>query len=216
VNHGSRPFRLRALMRHAMSRGFSLSLGVLAAPLLPLLSRAPRFRSLPERLLRSSPPGPADLIHVLGGGLDRPDLRVDHGVSLFRRGLAPRLLLTGTGFGIDWSRRNGARARELGVPDGALILDASPRSTRAEARLLGKMALEEELRSVIVVTEAFHAGRAARLCERATAGTGVRILSCPADLDGFPPRRWWQDLHTRSLLLGEAARLLVARTTRDA
>ena len=42
----------------------------------------------------------------------------------------------------------------------ALALDASPTTTRAEARVLREMARREGLRSVMVVTEAFHAGRA--------------------------------------------------------
>jgi uncharacterized SAM-binding protein YcdF (DUF218 family) len=208
--------RCRAWLRHHLSRGFSLGLGAVSAPLLPLLGRARWFRTLPERLLRVTTPAPADLIHVLGGGLDQPQARVDHGVALYQRGLAPRMLLTGTGFGIDWAQRNRGRACELGVPEEALVLDASPRSTRAEARRLRDLAIDEKLRSVIVVTEAFHAGRAARLFEHAVRETEVRILSCPADLQGFPPSRWWQDGRTRSLLLGEAARLLVARATGNA
>jgi uncharacterized SAM-binding protein YcdF (DUF218 family) len=140
---------------------------------------------------------------------------VDHGVSLFQRGLAPRLLLTGTGFGIDWAEHNSRRARELGVPDHALLADASPRSTLAEAKVLHELARREGLRSVIVVTEAFHAERASRRLEQALQGTGIRVLSCPADLGTFPPPDWWQDLQTRSLLLGEAARLWLARPTGD-
>ena len=206
--------RLAPLLRHGLSRGFSLGLGVLSAPLLPVLSRTLWFRSLPGRLLRSVPPAPADLIHVLGGGLGGATTRVEHGVSLFRRGLAPRVLLSGTGFRVDWAHRNRLRALELGVPEEALVLAPGPRSTRAEARMLRDMAEREKLCSVILVTEAFHAGRAARLFERTLEH--VRILSCPADADSFPPQRWWQDRQTRSLLLGEAARLLLARTNGDA
>jgi len=212
----NRPRRPGSLPHHLLSRGFSLGLGALSAPLAPALAHARWFRCLPQRLVRTTPPATADLIHVLGGARDQPHLRVDHGISLFLRGLAPRLLLTGTGFGIDWAQHNHRRARELGVPGHALLAEASPRSTRAEARLLCELARREELRSVIVVTEAFHAERATRLFERAVRGTGIRILSCPADLATFPPPGWWQDLQTRSLLLGEAARLLFARATGDA
>ncbi len=212
----NQPRRPGSLPRHLLSRGFSLGLGALSAPLLPVLARARWFRFLPHRLVRTTPPVGADLIHVLGGARERPTLRVDHGVSLFQLGLAPRLLLTGTGFGIDWAQHNSKRARELGVPEHALLAEASPRSTRAEARVLYELAQRESLRSVILVTEAFHAERATRLFERAVRGTGIRILSCPAGLSTFPPPGWWQDLQTRSLLLGEAARLWLARATGDA
>jgi uncharacterized SAM-binding protein YcdF (DUF218 family) len=199
-----------------LARGFSLGLGALSAPLLPALARARWFRFLPQRLVRQTTPVAADLIHVLGGALDMTRLRVDYGVSLFQRGLAPRLLLTGTGFGINWAEYNSRRARELGVPEDLLLSQASPRSTRAEAKLLRELAQREGLRSVILVTEAFHAERASRLFQRAVRGTGVRILSCPSDLGSYPPPGWWQDLQTRSLLLGEAARLWLARPTEDA
>jgi uncharacterized SAM-binding protein YcdF (DUF218 family) len=199
-----------------LSHGFSLGLGALSAPLVPALARLHWFRFLPHRLVRATPPAAADLIHVLGGARGGPYLRVDHGVSLFQRGLAPRLLLTGTGFRIDWAEQNSRRARQLGVPDRALLADASPGSTRAEAKVLHELARREGLRSVIVVTEAFHAERATRRFEQAVRGTGIRILSCPADLGTFPPPVWWQDLQTRSLLLGEAARLLLIRGTGDA
>jgi len=199
-----------------LSRGFSLGLGALSTPLVPALAHARWFRCLPNRLVRQTSPAAADLIHVLGGARKREYLRVDYGVSLFQRGLAPHLLLTGTGFGIDWAEHNRRRARELGVPEDALLSYASPLSTRAEARLLCELAQREGLRSVILVTEAFHAERSARLFERAVRGTGIRILSCPADLGSYPPPAWWQDLPTRSLLLGEAARLWLARPTGDA
>jgi uncharacterized SAM-binding protein YcdF (DUF218 family) len=201
------------LLRHVLSRGFSLGLGALARPFLPWLTRSHRFRTLPQRLMRVATPAPVDLIHVLGGGLRHPTLRVDHGVALFRRGLAPRLLLTGAGFQLDWAQRNRNRALELGVPESALALDASPTTTRAEARVLREMARREGLRSVMVVTEAFHAGRAARIFERALRPEGVRVLSCPADLGVFPPVEWWGDRQARATVLGEAARLLLARGT---
>ena len=130
--------------------------------------------------------------------------------------MAPRILLTGTGRGVNWAERNRRRALELGVPEEALILDPDPRSTRAEARRLRFLCARESWDSAIVVTEAFHAGRAARLFDRALHERGVRVLSCPALLPGFPPGRWWQDPRTRSVLLGEAARLLLARTAGNA
>ncbi len=212
----SRPGGPVALLRHGMSRGFSLGLGALSGLFLPILTRTLWFPSLPGRLLRADTPAPSDIIHVLGGGLGSPITRIDQGAALFHLGLAPRILLTGTGNGINWAERNRRRALDLGVPDEALILDPRPRSTRIEARTLKRLCARESWDRVMVVTEAFHAGRAARLFERALHDRGVRVLSCPAELPGFPPGRWWQDMRTRSLLLGEAARLLLARTTGSA
>jgi uncharacterized SAM-binding protein YcdF (DUF218 family) len=187
--------------------------GLAAAPLLPWLARRASFRALPARLLVASEPQAADLIHVLGGGHAGEDVRIDHAVALHRRGFAPLLLLTGSEWGIDWARHNAARALARGVPEAALRLDSAPRTTRAEARALRRLLAREPVRSVLLVTEAFHAGRASRVFARTLRGTGVRLRSCPVGADRFPPPRWWEDRTQRALVLGEALRLLLARAT---
>jgi len=185
--------------------------GAVARPLLPLLRRVSAFRALASRQLASDPPAPADLIHVLGGGNTGPTVRIDHAVALFQHRLAPRLLLTGSEWGIDWAARSRQRALELGVPATALLLDPAPRSTRQEAACLARLAPSLGARSVILVTEAFHSGRAHRLFTRTLAPAGIRVLSCPAHPDGFPPPRWWDEPGLRALVLGETARLALAR-----
>ena len=164
-------------------------------------------------MLVAARPAPADLIHVLGGGQLGPYLRVDHGVALYRAGYAPRLLLTGSEWRIEWAERNRDRALAQGVPAAALHLDPSPRTTHAEALVLRRLAAAGGIRSVLLVTEAFHAGRAARIFSRALRGAAVELRSCPAGCGGFPPPRWWEDPPLRALVLGEAARLALARTT---
>jgi len=200
-----------AAVRLAASRGSTLLAGAVARPLLPLLRHLASFRGLAARQFASDLPAPADLIHVLGGGHAGPTIRIDQAVALYRRGLAPRLLLTGSEWGIDWAARSAARARALGVPDSALLLHPAPRSTRQEAICLARLAPALGARSVILVTEAFHSGRALRLFARTLAPTGMRVISCPALPDGFPPPRWWEQPGLRALVLGEAARLAVAR-----
>ena len=204
---------LRARLKRVASRALTRAAGAVARPLVPWLSRRERFRTLPQRLLIAATPESADLIHVLGGGHAGAHLRVDHGIDLYLRGLAPRMLLTGSEWGIDWARSNAERAASRGVPSSALVLDPRPGTTRAEAARLRKIVEENDIRTVLLVTEAFHAGRAARIMERALRDTGARVRSCPADAAGFPHRRWWEDPTQRALVLGEAARLFLARAT---
>jgi uncharacterized SAM-binding protein YcdF (DUF218 family) len=207
------PHDVRAAAHGLASRGATLAAAAVVRPLLPLLARRPAFRALAARQFAAEPPAPADLIHVLGGAHRGPAVRIDHGVALYRLGLAPRLLLTGSEWGIDWAARNRARALALGVPAAALLGDPAPRSTREEAAVLGRVAAGGGLRCVILVTEAFHSGRAERLFARALEGSGVRLLSCPAAAAGFPPTRWWEEPGLRARVIGEAARLAVARVT---
>ena len=204
---------LRDRIKGIASRGLTRAAGALTRPALPWLSRREGFRTLPQRLLIAASPERADLIHVLGGGLVDDHLRVDRAVELYQRGFAPRMLLTGSEWRIDWAERNARRARDLGVPSSALLLDPVPRTTRAEAAVLRRIVIAEGIRTVLLVTEAFHAGRAVRVMERALRRTGARVRSCPAGSEGFPPDRWWEDPAERALLLGEAARLLLARAS---
>lgn len=210
------PTGVRYRLKGMASRGGSRCIGALCRPLLPWLSRREGFRRLPEHLLVQASPAAADLIHVLGGAQAGPHVRVDHGVDLHLQGLAPRLLLTGSEFGIDWARRNADRALARGVAPSALILDPSPTSTRTEAAVLRRVVARERCGSVLLVTEAFHAGRAARVMERALEGTGVALRSCPAGAACYPPAAWWEDPLQRSLVLGEAARLCLARAMGNA
>jgi uncharacterized SAM-binding protein YcdF (DUF218 family) len=207
---------VRHRLKGMASRGGSRCIGAICRPLLPWLSRREGFRRLPEQLLVQASPAAADLIHVLGGAQAGPYVRVDHGVDLHLQGLAPRLLFTGCEFGIDWARRNADRALERGVAAAALILDPAPTSTLAEAAALRRVVTQAGCRTVLLVTEAFHAGRAARVMGRALEGTGVELRSCPAGAAGYPPATWWEDPLQRSLVLGEAARLCLARAMGNA
>jgi uncharacterized SAM-binding protein YcdF (DUF218 family) len=109
----------------------------------------------------------ADAVVILGarlaGGAIGPVLaeRIEVGVALWRRGLAPSIVVSGRGE----ARPMAARARELGVPDAALIVEDRARTTRENAErtaaLIGRGA------RVLVVSQPFHLRRAVYLFERA-------------------------------------------------
>lgn len=116
---------------------------------------------------------PADVIIVLGAAAydAKPspvfEERLRHGVALYRRGLAPRLLLTGGygGTGARFSESQVGRRYALreGVPDEAILIESISRNTcqnLQEARLL--MA-EHELHRAIVVSDPLHMARALRI-----------------------------------------------------
>jgi uncharacterized SAM-binding protein YcdF (DUF218 family) len=126
------------------------------------------------------------------------DRRVRHAVSLWRRGLAPHLVLTGgaaEGEPVSEARAAAALARSLGVPDDALVLEERSTSTEENARFARDAILEkadggrrtsaqsaQSARSarsarVIVVSDAYHVTRGGRVFERyfaAVETSGVR------------------------------------------
>lgn len=117
---------------------------------------------------------PAHAIVVLGAaqwdGKPSPVLkaRVDHAVSLWRRGLAPTLVMTGGAGPGDTTTEAAVERRyamSLGVPASAIKLEPESRSTaeslRNVAALMGK-----DAREVILVSDPFHMLRLSILAHR--------------------------------------------------
>ena len=117
----------------------------------------------------------ADVIVVLGAAqyVGRPSpvlrARVDHAVSLWKRGLAPTLILTGgTGVGDTTSEAAVARkyAMSKGVPDGAIVLEFKGRTTSESMRAVARIMEDREQESVILVSDPFHMLRLSILARR--------------------------------------------------
>jgi len=119
--------------------------------------------------------GPADAIIVLGAaqyeGRPSPVLkaRLDHAASLWNRGLAPRMIVTGVRGVGDTTSEAAVGRRYLvqrGIPAGSIWMDTEGLTTSqsmvAVRRLLGTKASP----SVLIVSDAFHMLRLAILTRR--------------------------------------------------
>jgi uncharacterized SAM-binding protein YcdF (DUF218 family) len=136
-----------------------------------------------------SPPSPADVIVVLGGGVTWPGeltcqslVRAQHGAFLYREGLAPRVILSGGG------KRGDARVpteaqlmaqlvRGLGVPESAILIEDQSRRTRENATRSAALMRREHLRKALLVTDAIHMRRARLAFLK--AGADVSPATCP-------------------------------------
>lgn len=117
---------------------------------------------------------PAHAIVVLGAaqydGRPSPVLRarVDHAIQLWRRGLAPTLIVTG-GRGQGDTTTEAAVERRYaiahGVPDSAILLEPESRSTSESLRNVSAM-LTKNRRDVILVSDPFHMLRLSILARR--------------------------------------------------
>ncbi len=106
-----------------------------------------------------------DAIIVMGAaqyrGKPSPALRtrLDHAITLWQRGLAARMLLTG-GIGTGDSISEAAVGRQYvmtrGVPDSAILLDNEGRSSAQSLRVAADLMKAHRLRSAIAVSEPFH------------------------------------------------------------
>ncbi len=118
---------------------------------------------------------PAGAIVVLGAaqyvGHPSPVLRarLEHAVSLWRRGMAPRMVLTGgTGDGDTTSEAAVSRkfVVQQGVPDSAILLEAKSRTTSESLRAVAAMMKAQGSDTVILVSDPFHMLRLTILARR--------------------------------------------------
>jgi uncharacterized SAM-binding protein YcdF (DUF218 family) len=117
---------------------------------------------------------PADAIVVLGAGvtpegeLSANSLRrTVYGIRLYRRGLAPRLMLLGPEKeGMVEAEVRARFAAELGVPADAMIVEPGGHTTRDEARLVAGRLAAFRPATVLLVTNLHHLPRARLLFEK--------------------------------------------------
>lgn len=162
----------------------------------------------------------ADAIVVLGGSSTYVE-RASVAARIFKEGRAPKIILTNDGQQSGWSneeRRNPffveRAAKELetsGVPVEKIeILPQLVTSTYEEAVLLREYATAHQLRSVLIVTSAYHTRRALWTLRRAFEGSGVElgIESPPAGWQTPSPATWWLHLRGWRLVAGEYVKLV--------
>jgi len=146
-----------------------------------------------RRVLREAtgdPLEPADAILVLGRRLqaDRPtavfEARLAHAADLWRRGLAPRILVAGgiTG-GASRSEAEAGRAWLLdhGLPAESVRIEDQSQHTLENLFLLRQTLRDEGWHQVILVSDGLHLARAGALAK----GLGLQVRRSPAP--GCPP-----------------------------
>jgi uncharacterized SAM-binding protein YcdF (DUF218 family) len=118
---------------------------------------------------------PATAIVVLGAAqyVGRPSpvlrARLDHAIALWRAGLAPRMIVTGgRGEGDTTSEAAVSRRYALrrGVPDSAIVLENTGRTTRESLQGVVALMNGQRRRDVILVSDPFHMLRLSILARR--------------------------------------------------
>jgi len=144
----------------------------------------------PELFVHGARLSHADAVVVLGhrppstsGGAVAPetDRRMRRGAELYRRGLAPLLIITGSA---EEAQVMVSRANELGVPASAIRVDRHARDTADNARNAVQLACGGQSACaprLIVVSSAYHLQRAQRLFVCAGAQTQVAAAEIPDD-----------------------------------
>lgn len=145
----------------------------------------------------------ADAIVVLSGSSAYIE-RTQKAAELYRQGRAPVVLLTNDQMRGGWSstlQRNPyfvERATDelinAGVPpDRIKIVPGLAASTRDEALLLRDYSIAQGLRSILLVTSAYHSRRALRTVRQSFSDTRTHVGIDPAPVGGNTPSTifWW-------------------------
>ncbi len=156
-------------------------------------------------LVVEKPLSKADAILVLGGSSTYTE-RAQEAAVIFKRGIAPKIFLTNDGLQGGWDQKEQrnpyfvelARSELIrqGVPENAIeILSTVVAGTNDEANLFVKISTERKLKSVLLVTSAFHTRRALRTFEREFAKETLRveigIESASPGTQTPKPSSWW-------------------------
>jgi len=188
------PFRrVPRLVRLALgSAAVLLSLFLLRVP---LLSSVAGFLSIEDRL------EPAGLIYVLGG---EPETRPFLAADLYRRGLAPRVVLPrskdnlATRLGM-FPNETDATVRllaRLGVPQSSIVVlgrkQGGTASTVDDAVELREFLRRNPTPRIIAVTSSYHTRRARWSLRRALKGIPVEIRMAGSRHPEFNERNWWR------------------------
>src|ERR1700727_4080311 len=133
---------------------------------------------------------PADAIAVFGAAeySGRPSpvlhLRLDHAVELYRRQVAPLIITLGGGRDKDSGNTEGAVGRDYllanGVPFGNIIAETRSIDTEQQVHRLAEIARENNLRHIVVVSDATHLFRIRELCKDA----GLDVYTSPRPVIG--------------------------------
>ncbi len=172
---------------------------------------------LAERLIVEKTIEKADVIVVLGGSSVFIE-RTLEAAQLYKKGIAPKIVLTNDGTNAGWSKSEQRNppfvelAKQSligqGVPEEAIgILPEQVHGTDDEAELLQKKALENGWKSILIVTSAYHTRRALWTFEKVfaekNAATEIGIESALTGQQTPPPFYWWLTARGWQMVAGE-------------
>lgn len=127
---------------------------------------------------------PADVIVILGAaayrGRPSPVLkaRLDHGLELYRRGIAPRIITTGGAGGDPHFTESEVGRNYLvrrGVPSEAIIIEPGGESTAQSTIAVAEIMRRMNLSSCVVVSDGYHIFRAKRILQ----AQGFQVYGSP-------------------------------------
>jgi uncharacterized SAM-binding protein YcdF (DUF218 family) len=175
-----------------------------------------------ENLIVEKPLTRADAILVLSGSSVYLE-RTEKAAELYKQGIAPRVFLTDDGERGGWSRAERKNFQyvelarnvliEKGVPSEAIeILPDEIDGTKSEAVAMQKKARESNLKSILLVTSAYHTRRTLQAFEKTFADENLNveigIEYAPTGKQTPSPSQWWMTFKGWRFVAGEYVKSL--------
>lgn len=148
------------------------------------------LRACPLRPTDSTDCASADAIIALSGG--DTSARAAEAISLYTHGWAPLLIFSGAA--ADKSGPSNAevmrtQALAAGVPDEAIIIETRSENTSQNAEQTSDILTARGIKSIILVTSAYHQRRAS--LEFARRAPGIEVRNHPVASDSQWSEWWW-------------------------
>jgi uncharacterized SAM-binding protein YcdF (DUF218 family) len=166
---------------------------ILAVCAVLYLARVPLLRLTGEFWVVDEPPEASDVIVVLSG--DNYDAeRATRAASLFKSGLAPRVLATGRALR-SYATTTDLMKRDLvehGVPENAIVpFTHKADDTRDEAAAVSEFVASHGWKKILLVTSNYHTRRSQYIYEH-TLPSSDQLLTVAAPDSDYDPNYWWK------------------------
>jgi uncharacterized SAM-binding protein YcdF (DUF218 family) len=161
------------------------------------LERAPLLRGMADLWIVSDPSTPADVVAVLGGGLNE---RPFAAAALYKAGLANKIIVSQavqeryTKLGLPGhTELNHLVLLKLGVPEAAIgTFGKENASTDDEAVALRAWTTEHHVSRIIIPTEIFFSRRARWIFNREFVGSAVDLEIAAFEPSKYTRAEWWK------------------------
>ena len=175
-----------------------------------------------NRLIVEQPLEHAEAILVLGGSAAYIE-RTQKAALLFKNGVAPKIFLTNDGTKAGWSKLEQRNPPYVELAEQSLIGQGIPKEnieilptitegTQDEANLLAKTAKERDLKSILLVTSAYHTRRTLWTFEKTMQNNNVLVKigieSPPTGQQTPPPFYWWLKPTGWNVVAGEYVKII--------
>ena len=186
------------------------SVGLITGVLLTIGLSAWLVFRLPGWLVVDEEPSHADIIVVLGGG---GGSRLRKGLSLYEEGYSKSIVLVDKKAEY-WHHIYNKLCKGRGFAEKPFVILENSVNTQSDAELVFRYAMENAVKSLLVVTDPYHTRRSSVIFRRQFDGQDISVRTVSSGDFGalrMPEERWWKHEPTLGTILAETSKLLYFR-----